>query len=105
MSVLFKEILNMCLSSYQVVKGSRFPSVNMFLAELVSPVQTAQSLCPCPLCSDRLALLQVRSILQHLGLDSTCDDSIIVKQVSYPPMVCVSLLTFHPEHPVNSVMF
>ncbi|XP_061084721.1 hexokinase HKDC1-like [Conger conger] len=31
--------------------------------------------------SDRLALLQVRSILQHLGLDSTCDDSIIVKQV------------------------
>lgn len=32
--------------------------------------------------SDRLALLQVRSILQHLGLDSTCDDSIIVKEVS-----------------------
>ncbi|KAK5873838.1 hypothetical protein PBY51_018841 [Eleginops maclovinus] len=31
--------------------------------------------------SDRLALLQVRSILQHLGLDSTCDDSIIVKRV------------------------
>ncbi|XP_039971960.1 hexokinase-1-like isoform X1 [Xiphias gladius] len=31
--------------------------------------------------SDRLALLQVRSILQGLGLDSTCDDSIIVKQV------------------------
>ncbi|XP_061084867.1 hexokinase HKDC1-like [Conger conger] len=31
--------------------------------------------------SDRLALLQVRSILQQLGLDSTCDDSIIVKQV------------------------
>ncbi|XP_030231933.1 hexokinase-1 isoform X6 [Gadus morhua] len=31
--------------------------------------------------SDRLALLQVRSILQHLGLDSTCDDSIIVKKV------------------------
>ncbi|XP_059202062.1 hexokinase HKDC1-like [Centropristis striata] len=31
--------------------------------------------------SDRLALLQVRSILQHLGLDSTCDDSIIVKEV------------------------
>ncbi|KAG8001478.1 Hexokinase-1, partial [Nibea albiflora] len=30
---------------------------------------------------DRLALLQVRSILQHLGLDSTCDDSIIVKEV------------------------
>lgn len=33
------------------------------------------------LASDRLALLQVRSILQHLGLDSTCDDSIIVKEV------------------------
>uniref|UniRef100_A0A8C2KVQ7 Hexokinase-2 n=1 Tax=Cyprinus carpio TaxID=7962 RepID=A0A8C2KVQ7_CYPCA len=31
--------------------------------------------------NDRLALLQVRSILQHLGLDSTCDDSIIVKEV------------------------
>uniref|UniRef100_A0AAQ5YUC3 hexokinase n=1 Tax=Amphiprion ocellaris TaxID=80972 RepID=A0AAQ5YUC3_AMPOC len=31
--------------------------------------------------SDRLALLQVRSILQHLGLDSSCDDSIIVKEV------------------------
>ncbi|XP_005988265.1 hexokinase-2 [Latimeria chalumnae] len=31
--------------------------------------------------SDRLALLQVRSILQHLGLKSTCDDSIIVKEV------------------------
>nr|XP_012775899.2 putative hexokinase HKDC1 [Maylandia zebra] len=31
--------------------------------------------------SDRLALLQVRSILQHLGLNSTCDDSIIVKEV------------------------
>ncbi|KAH0623023.1 hypothetical protein JD844_030912 [Phrynosoma platyrhinos] len=37
----------------------------------------------CPFCpsSDRLALLQVRSILQHLGLESTCDDSIIVKEV------------------------
>ncbi|XP_078140206.1 hexokinase HKDC1-like [Centroberyx gerrardi] len=31
--------------------------------------------------SDRLALLQVRSILQQLGLDSTCDDSLIVKEV------------------------
>ncbi|KAH0623521.1 hypothetical protein JD844_006352 [Phrynosoma platyrhinos] len=31
--------------------------------------------------SDRLALLQVRRILQQLGLDSTCDDSIIVKKV------------------------
>ncbi|KAK1154424.1 hexokinase-2 isoform X1 [Acipenser oxyrinchus oxyrinchus] len=31
--------------------------------------------------SDRLALRQVRSILQHLGLESTCDDSIIVKEV------------------------
>ncbi|KAB5581505.1 hypothetical protein PHYPO_G00176500 [Pangasianodon hypophthalmus] len=31
--------------------------------------------------SDRLALLQVRSILQHLGLNSTCNDSIIVKEV------------------------
>ncbi|PWA30684.1 hypothetical protein CCH79_00009277 [Gambusia affinis] len=31
--------------------------------------------------SDRLALLQVRAILQQLGLDSTCDDSIIVKEV------------------------
>ncbi|KAJ8248262.1 hypothetical protein GJAV_G00240130 [Gymnothorax javanicus] len=31
--------------------------------------------------SDRLALLQVRSILQRLGLDSTCHDSIIVKEV------------------------
>ncbi|MEQ2297362.1 putative hexokinase hkdc1, partial [Ameca splendens] len=30
--------------------------------------------------SDRLALLQVRSILQQLGLHSTCDDSIIVKE-------------------------
>lgn len=32
-------------------------------------------------CSDRLALLQVRTILQQLGLNSTCDDSIIVKTV------------------------
>ncbi|KAM4744834.1 LOW QUALITY PROTEIN: hexokinase HKDC1-like [Anableps anableps] len=31
--------------------------------------------------SDRLALLQVRSILQQLGLRGTCDDSIIVKEV------------------------
>lgn len=31
--------------------------------------------------SDRVALLQVRSILQHLGLEGTCDDSIIVKEV------------------------
>nr|XP_033803895.1 hexokinase-2 isoform X2 [Geotrypetes seraphini] len=31
--------------------------------------------------SDCLALLQVRAILQHLGLESTCDDSIIVKEV------------------------
>ncbi|NWY40021.1 HXK1 protein, partial [Sylvia atricapilla] len=31
--------------------------------------------------SDRLALLQVRRILQQLGLDSTCDDSVIVKEV------------------------
>ncbi|KAG8507409.1 putative hexokinase HKDC1, partial [Galemys pyrenaicus] len=31
--------------------------------------------------SDRLALLQVRAILQQLGLDSTCEDSIVVKEV------------------------
>lgn len=31
--------------------------------------------------SDCLALLQVRAILNHLGLESTCDDSIIVKEV------------------------
>ncbi|NWH39060.1 HXK1 protein, partial [Chloropsis hardwickii] len=31
--------------------------------------------------SDRLALLQVRRILQQLGLDSSCEDSIIVKEV------------------------
>ncbi|XP_078285140.1 hexokinase-2 isoform X2 [Rhinoraja longicauda] len=31
--------------------------------------------------SDRLALLQVRAILLQLGLQSTCDDSIIVKEV------------------------
>ncbi|XP_072334867.1 hexokinase-1-like isoform X2 [Scyliorhinus torazame] len=31
--------------------------------------------------SDNLALLQVRAILQQLGLDGTCDDSIIVKEV------------------------
>ncbi|XP_029000098.1 hexokinase HKDC1-like [Betta splendens] len=30
---------------------------------------------------DRLALLQIRSILQQLGLHGTCDDSIIVKEV------------------------
>lgn len=42
-----------------------------------------RSLLPPPflLHSDRLALLQVRAILQQLGLDSTCDDSIIVKEV------------------------
>lgn len=37
----------------------------------------AVSSCP----SDCLALLQVRAILHHLGLESTCDDSIIVKEV------------------------
>ncbi|XP_066204253.1 hexokinase HKDC1 isoform X2 [Saccopteryx leptura] len=31
--------------------------------------------------SDRLALLEVRRILQQLGLDSTCEDSIVVKEV------------------------
>ncbi|XP_068927568.1 hexokinase HKDC1 [Petaurus breviceps papuanus] len=31
--------------------------------------------------SDGLALLQVRRILQQLGLDSTCEDSIVVKEV------------------------
>lgn len=31
--------------------------------------------------SDRLALLQVRAILQQLGLNGTCDDSILVKTV------------------------
>lgn len=31
--------------------------------------------------SDRLALRQVRAILQQLGLNSTCDDSILVKMV------------------------
>uniref|UniRef100_A0A4W3GYN6 hexokinase n=1 Tax=Callorhinchus milii TaxID=7868 RepID=A0A4W3GYN6_CALMI len=31
--------------------------------------------------SDSLQLLEVRSILQDLGLESTCDDSIIVKEV------------------------
>lgn len=32
--------------------------------------------------SDRLAMRQVRSILQHLGLtNSTCDDSVLVKEV------------------------
>ncbi|XP_016053914.1 PREDICTED: putative hexokinase HKDC1 [Miniopterus natalensis] len=31
--------------------------------------------------SDRLALLQVRRILQQLGLDSTCEDSVVVKEV------------------------
>lgn len=38
---------------------------------------------PCPLSgSDRLAMRQVRSILQHLGLTgSTCDDSALVKEV------------------------
>lgn len=39
-------------------------------------------LTPCSIaCSDRLALLQVRTILQQLGLDSTCEDSIVVKEV------------------------
>lgn len=33
------------------------------------------------LSSDRVALLQVRSILLQLGLEGTCDDSIIVKEV------------------------
>ncbi|KAM6965635.1 hexokinase-2 [Aplochiton taeniatus] len=42
------------------------------------PFQSQSLLFP----SDRLALRQVRSILQHLGLtSSTCDDSILVKEV------------------------
>lgn len=39
--------------------------------------------------SDRLALLQVRSILQGLGLDCTCDDAIIVKEVKTFPVFTV----------------
>ncbi|NXL79690.1 HXK1 protein, partial [Leptocoma aspasia] len=31
--------------------------------------------------SDRLALLQLRRVLQQLGLDSTCEDSVIVRDV------------------------
>lgn len=31
--------------------------------------------------SDSLGLLQVRSILTKLGLNSTCDDTLIVKEV------------------------
>lgn len=32
--------------------------------------------------SDRLAMRQIRTILQHLGLtNSTCDDSVLVKEV------------------------
>lgn len=42
--------------------------------------------------SDRLALLQVRCVLQQLGLDSSCDDSIIVKEVeSSVPIIFVGL--------------
>uniref|UniRef100_A0A3P9PZ84 Phosphotransferase n=1 Tax=Poecilia reticulata TaxID=8081 RepID=A0A3P9PZ84_POERE len=44
-------------------------------------VQYGSLNCPCSH-SDRLAMRQVRSILQHLGLTgSTCDDSVLVKEV------------------------
>lgn len=42
--------------------------------------------------SGRLALLQVRSILQQLGLDCTCDDSIIVKEVEDQQLMSNTLL-------------
>lgn len=45
------------------------------------PARASHNTLTLPLHSDRLALLQVRRILQQLGLDSTCDDSIIVKEV------------------------
>lgn len=48
--------------------GSRGPAPSSSLALVLSH-------------SDRLALLQVRAILQQLGLNSTCDDSILVKMV------------------------
>lgn len=35
----------------------------------------------CTFPSDILGLLQVRSILTNLGLKSTCDDTVIVKEV------------------------
>lgn len=48
------------------------------LGQSCGAVPECCSVCPC---SDRLALLQVRRVLQQLGLDSTCEDSIIVKEV------------------------
>uniref|UniRef100_A0A3P9PYJ8 Phosphotransferase n=1 Tax=Poecilia reticulata TaxID=8081 RepID=A0A3P9PYJ8_POERE len=51
------------------------------LGELQHLVQYGSLNCPCSH-SDRLAMRQVRSILQHLGLTgSTCDDSVLVKEV------------------------
>lgn len=31
--------------------------------------------------SDRISLVQIRAVLQQLGLDCTCEDSIIVREV------------------------
>lgn len=48
--------------------------------------------------SDRVALLQVRSILQHLGLVGTCDDSIIVKEVGADKRVTIGRKDFKKEN-------
>uniref|UniRef100_UPI00398E372A hexokinase HKDC1-like isoform X1 n=1 Tax=Pristiophorus japonicus TaxID=55135 RepID=UPI00398E372A len=50
--------------------SQRLKTIGIFETKFLSQIE-----------SDRLALLQVRAILQQLGLDSTCDDSIIVKEV------------------------
>ncbi|XP_075836261.1 hexokinase HKDC1 [Microtus pennsylvanicus] len=50
--------------------SERLRTKNIFETKFLSQIE-----------SDRLALLQVRKILQQLGLDSTCEDSIVVKEV------------------------
>lgn len=79
-----KGILGLCMSSSQAVKVTRAPVGGTPLANLVEIIRLLfRYYLSLSFFSDRLALLQVRSILQHLGLDSTCDDSIIVKEVWY----------------------
>lgn len=59
-----------------------FSTAFFFLFTFNSHFPPLTSLTPLPRCSDRLAMRQVRSILQHLGLTgSTCDDSVLVKEV------------------------
>uniref|UniRef100_A0A3P9PZB0 Phosphotransferase n=1 Tax=Poecilia reticulata TaxID=8081 RepID=A0A3P9PZB0_POERE len=66
---------------HAVDESSNYPGKQRYVKIRNQIVQYGSLNCPCSH-SDRLAMRQVRSILQHLGLTgSTCDDSVLVKEV------------------------